>query len=589
MIRALTSTDPRFKNLAFGPGLNILLADRADESGDKDSRNGAGKSSFIRLLHFLLGGNPPDKGEFVRNNALVPYSFALQVDLADNLVTIARSGSDPNTHLCGVGEAASPTALPNGDGENKELPVGWEKINLAQWRQRIAQAWFGLDAEDPKYSPSARSLLSYLARREESGGFADPFRHNFMQQAWDQQVNLSYLLDLDWTIPAAFEDVREDVKSATALRKAVKDGSLGEAVGTGAELRSELAIAREKARVLRERASTFTVIDEYTALEAEANGITRQLRDLRNYDTVDQDLLADIDDALTAEAPPGTEDLERMWSQVGVVLPDLVWATYDQVAAFHNSVIQNRRIHLERERELAEERIAARRDQQRGLDARRAQIMDVLNSGGALEQFTLIESEYSRTEADVRDLERRYELTERLENTKAFADRRRQELLVQLRGDHHDRAEALDRAIVLFETYSEALYGEGRGHLLIDATDNGPTFAVEVTGKGSVGIDNMQILCLDFTIVTLLAARSKGPQFLVHDSHIFDGVDERQVQAALELGARLALEHGFQYLVTMNSDRLPKPTESFDPSPHVNAVVLTDAAEDGGLFGFKFG
>ena len=589
MIHSLTSTDPRFKDLTFGTGLNILLADRTDVSGDKDSRNGSGKSSFIRLLHFLLGGNSPDKGEFVRNGALLPYLFALQVDLAGHLVTVARSGGDPNTHFVGADDAVASIATPIVDDEGGELPDGWERINLARWRQRIAQAWFALDADGPNNSPSARSLLSYLIRREEGGGFADPFRHNYMQQAVDQQVNLSYLLDLDWAIPAAFEEVREDVKSAMALRKAVKDGSLGEAVGTAAELRSELAVAREKARVLRQRAATFTVIDEYAGLEAEANDVTRQLRDLRNYDATDLDLLADVNQALSAETPSDTKDLERMWNEVGVVLPDLVGTTYEQVTAFHNSIIQNRRIHLERERDLAQERVAARREQQRSLDARRAQIMDVLNSGGALEQFSLIESEYSRAEADVRDLERRYELTERLENTKAFADRRRQELLVQLRGDHHDRSERLDRAIVLFESYSEALYGEGRGHLIIDATDNGPTFAVEVTGKGSVGIDNMQILCFDFTIATLLAGRSQGPQFLVHDSHLFDGVDERQIQAALELGARLAEEHGFQYIVTMNSDRLPKTAKGFDPSRYVNDVVLTDAADDGGLFGFRFG
>lgn len=587
MIHSLSSSDARFKDLVFGPGLNILLADTTENSGDKDSRNGSGKSSFIRLLHFLLGGNAPDQGEFVRSAVLLPSVFAMQVDLGGHRVTVARSGATPNDHLYGIGEQ-TPAAAFSLTGEEK-LPEGWEKINLTRWKQRIASGWFGLGADLPRFSPSPRSLLSYLIRREDNGAFATPFRHYYSQMLWDQQVNLSYLLDLDWSIPAAFEEVREEVKSASALRKAVKDGSLGDAVGTAAELRSELVIARERARTLRERAAQFMVIDEYSALEAEANDITRQLRDLRDGDAVDQDLLADLDEALAAEAPPGTDELERMWSQVGLVLPDLVRATYDQVTAFHESIIQNRRIHLERERQLADQRITARQDQQRALDARRAQIMEVLNSGGALEQFALLESEHSRAEADVRDLERRYELTERLENTKAYADRQRQDLLVQLKGDHHDRSESLDRAILLFETYSRELYGEGRGHLIIDSTENGPTFDVEVTGKGSVGIDNMQILCFDLTVATLLAERGSGPGFLVHDSHIFDGVDERQVQAALDLGSRLADEHEYQYIVTMNSDRLPASTSSFDPRSYVNEVVLTDKGEDGGLFGFRFG
>lgn len=587
MIHSLTSTDARFKDLEFGPGLNILLADTTEESDDRDSRNGSGKSSFIRLLHFLLGGNPPDNGEFVRDAELLPSTFALQLDVAGQRITVARSGSAPNDHLYFVGNEASVPSLPlEGDDE---FGAGWEKLNLARWRQRLAIGLFRLDADLPKFSPSVRSLLSYIIRREDSGAFATPFRHFFSQKLWDQQVNLSYLLNLDWSIPAAFEEVREEVKSAAALRKAVKDGSLGEAVGTAAELRSELAITRDKARTLRDNAATFTVIDEYTALEAEANEITRQLRGLRDNDAIDADILADVDEALVAEAPPGAEELDRMWAQVGVILPDHVRTTYDHVMAFHESVIQNRRIHLEREQRLAEERIADRQEQQRALDLRRGQIMEVLNSGGALEQFILLESEHSRTEADVRDLERRYELTERIENTKAYVERQRQNLLVQLKGDHHDRSDSLEHAIVLFETYSRQLYGEGRGHLIIDSTENGPTFDVEVTGKGSVGIDKMQILCFDLTIATLLAQRNCGPRFLVHDSHIFDGVDERQVQAALDLGNRLAEKHGFQYIVTMNSDLLPSFDDAFDPSPFVNPVVLTDMGEDGGLFGLRFG
>lgn len=45
--------------------------------------------------------------------------------------------------------------------------------------------------------------------------------------------------------------------------------------------------------------------------------------------------------------------------------------------------------------------------------------------------------------------------------------------------------------------------------------------------------------------------------FLVHDSHLFDAMDERQIANAIEVGARLSQQHGFQYIITMNSDRIP--------------------------------
>ncbi len=89
----------------------------------------------------------------------------------------------------------------------------------------------------------------------------------------------------------------------------------------------------------------------------------------------------------------------------------------------------------------------------------------------------------------------------------------------------------------------------------------------------------------------LCSQRNMGPGFLVHDSHLFDGVDERQVATALRLGAKIAEEENFQYIVTMNSDALPEPLtdgNGFALEEYVLSVRLTDATEEGGLFGVRF-
>ena len=87
----------------------------------------------------------------------------------------------------------------------------------------------------------------------------------------------------------------------------------------------------------------------------------------------------------------------------------------------------------------------------------------------------------------------------------------------------------------------------------------------------------------------LCAQRNIGPGFLIHDSHLFDGVDGRQVIRALKVGASMAEELGFQYIVTLNEDDAFKETEAgFDLQDYVLPTVLTDATEDGGLFGIRF-
>ncbi|WP_326589264.1 hypothetical protein [Streptomyces brevispora] len=55
MLRRLSADDERFKEVSFVEGLNLIVASTTASSADTDSRNSAGKSSLIELIHFLLG------------------------------------------------------------------------------------------------------------------------------------------------------------------------------------------------------------------------------------------------------------------------------------------------------------------------------------------------------------------------------------------------------------------------------------------------------------------------------------------------------------------------------------------------------
>ena len=135
----------------------------------------------------------------------------------------------------------------------------------------------------------------------------------------------------------------------------------------------------------------------------------------------------------------------------------------------------------------------------------------------------------------------------------------------------------------MFKLYEDA------GSMIVDETINGPDFRFEIQGSRSEGIKNMQMFCFDMMLMSLCAKRGIGPGFLIHDSHLFDGVDGRQVLSALSVGAKNASDLGFQYIVTMNEDDAFKETEKgFSVNDYILDVELTDATEDGGLFGIRF-
>ncbi|MFE0201047.1 DUF2326 domain-containing protein [[Kitasatospora] papulosa] len=49
----------------------------------------------------------------------------------------------------------------------------------------------------------------------------------------------------------------------------------------------------------------------------------------------------------------------------------------------------------------------------------------------------------------------------------------------------------------------------------------------------------MAIFGFDLALAVLAHRHGRGPDFLIHDSHLYDGVDERQVARALALAAEV--------------------------------------------------
>ncbi len=145
-----------------------------------------------------------------------------------------------------------------------------------------------------------------------------------------------------------------------------------------------------------------------------------------------------------------------------------------------------------------------------------------------------------------------------------------------------------DLAIDLFNANSQFLY-KAPGNLAIDIDRTGFKFNINIERSGSHGIDNMKIFCYDLMLAQLWAERNPSPGFLVHDSTIFDGVDERQVARAIERAASESRKRGFQYICILNSDTLPK--DDFSPGFNIEEFVrlrLNDASPSGSLFGVRF-
>ncbi|MFH1862156.1 MAG: ABC-three component system protein, partial [bacterium] len=507
-------------------------------------------------------------------DALVDESFSMEFDLGEEKLLVRRSGHEKSkVHVEGASFLKGKTNLSN-----------------SEWVELLGEKMFRLHQvlENDGRTPTFRSLFAYFVRRQLSGAFTTPEKQSAMQQTGDYQVTLLFLFGLDWRIASDWQKVRDREKTLTELKKAANAGAFGSIVGKASDLRTLLTVAEAQLQDLKSRVAAFRVLPQYRKMELEADQLTRAINELSNANVIDSAVLRDLESAMQVEAPPPLEDLDNLYEEAGVALPDMAIRRYEDVRSFHESVVRNRRDYLAGELEGARQRVVLREQEKTRLDERRAAVLGILQSHGALDQFSKLQGEIGRMEAEVESLRQRFEAAEQLEGTKNELEIERNRLTLRLRRDFAEQKGRLSEAILAFEETSKRLY-ESAGSMTVEATSNGPAFQFPMQGSRSKGIKNMQIFCFDMMLMRLCANRGLGPGFLVHDSHLFDGVDGRQIISALKAGDETAEKLGFQYIVTLNEDdAFKEKTEGFDLQKYVLPVVLTDAQENGGLFGFRF-
>ena len=581
MIVAVRCNQPSFKSVEFSPGFNVVLADRTKESTKLDSRNGLGKTTLIEVIHFCLGARTRSRGQGLRVKRLEEWSFTLDLRIAGRELSVTRSIDDP-TQVILEGEVDGLSLL----GERQ---LGSLTLDINDWNMILGDLFFGLGAQEEglSYGPTFRSLFSYFARRGR-GGFISPFSHHTRQHEWDRQVNNAFLLGLAWEHASQFQGLRDEERTLSALRRAGRQGLLQGMVGTRGNLEAERTRLESRYRRQAQQLESFRVHPQYTEIEQEANELTATIQELTNANLVDGALADLYRDSLEDEQDPGAEETLEVYRAVGIAMPALVRRRLSEVQDFHRQLLTNRRAYIQAEIQRIEANKSQRKLHIQDASERRAQLLGVLQAYGALNEYNRLQELHLAVVSELNDIDRRIDNLRRFEQGKSEARVKREILVQTARREFEERRYAREAAINLFNLNSEALYS-APGNLVLDVVDTGFKFDVEIMRSGSQGIENMKILCYDLMLAQLWSTRRHSSALLIHDSTVFDGVDERQVAHALELAATEAESRGFQYVCALNSDTLP--LNDFSSEFGLGGFVrlrLTDESAGGGLLGIRY-
>ena len=582
MIHGLSANQTSFHAVTFTTGLNVILAERSTSSTGKDTRNGVGKSTLIEIIDFCLGSGPT-KGKGLLIEPLDQWAFTLDITLGSNRVKVTRAVAEQNLIVVD-GPTKGWPEQPDTDEE-----TGKRLFKVDRWRTLLSWALFDIprSVDQLPYKPSYRSLVSYFVRRGPDA-YTSPFRHFRIQKIWDIQLHTAYLLGMNWEYAARWQGLKDKEEGVKAFETAVKTGAMEGAVGTVGELETHRIQLEQQAAITAQALETFRVHPQYESMQKDANQLTTKIHSLANQNVTDRRRLTRYEESIKEESPPAAISLERLYEESGLVFPAAVKKTLDEARDFHRQIVSNRSDFLKTEIKRIGKAIDTREVEIKDLTEQRAEVLQVLQTHGALQEMTKLQERNVELRGSLDRVRARLLEMKNLKTTKREVKIAKTNLVQTAEKDHEQRRDMWSTAVRLFNENSQALY-KTPGKLIIDIGDTGYKYQVNIERSGSEGIEKMKIFCFDLAVLQLQMQTRKGIDFLIHDTLMYDSVDARQRALAFERADKVIKALGGQYICTINSDMVPKDdfTEDFDFQQHVR-LTLSDASPSQSLLGFRF-
>ncbi len=574
MIHKIWANDKRFKSVEFSEGLNVILAERTLESGYKDTRNGAGKTTLLNIIHFCLGADLHRLS--LPTNELQDWIFFFTLDLCGETLTASRAIAKSKI----IKVETDISGLPIAPEEDSE---GVLFYNNDDWKKLLGRCLFKIREESTaKYTPSFRSLVSYFARRG-ADAYTDPFKHFRNQKTYDLQINNAYLLGLNWLHASEAQEIKERESATKALNSAIKTG----VVATQGELEAERVRIERELKHESDAIKSFDVHPQYQELQEQADRLTGEIHDLINKALLLRRKLERYEKSVIEERTPDTNSVEKLFLEAGIYFADNIKRSLKEAKGFHEAIVKNRKLFLESEIAQLKNVLASNEENIKATSAKRAELLRLLETHGALEEFSVIQERVVEKKGQLEVIRNKIANIREIAKHKKDIKASKIELETKLQRDYEQNRIEWEKAVALFNENSQALY-DRPGNLIINTTDNGYKFDVEIQKSSSEGVSKMKIFCYDLMLVELMTQRG-GIDFLFHDSSIFDGVDSRQRALALMHADRKALENNFQYICALNSDMIPN--EDFDEGFAVDEFVrltLKDKKPEDAILGFHF-
>lgn len=307
----LSANKSSFKTIQFRKGFNIVIADRDQDSSDKHSTNGLGKTLLLEIINYCLGGSP---SETLKKEEIRDWIFSLTIEIDGEEVVLKRAVKDRKKYV----EA-----------------LGIEDINVDEVCLTLGEKLFGLsvrEVKDKSNHPTYRTLASYFMRTYD-GAFSNPFLCFARQNALSRNNNAAFLIGLNWRLSVKFSQLKSEFNKLDNANKAIETGAFDAFGGTVGDLNSEKIDVESQLAEKMKRLENFQVHEDYRDIQAKADTLTKEIHDIINEITINSQIVERYKDSLKNENGDDIK-IEQIYEAAGAVFEKSSLRTLDDVIDF---------------------------------------------------------------------------------------------------------------------------------------------------------------------------------------------------------------------------------------------------------------
>ena len=511
---SLRANKASFHPVVFKDGINIIVGKQVAPHNENDGNtyNGVGKSLTLHLIHFCCGSRKIDSF----SKKIPDWEFTLRFKIDDIEHYCTRSTNNQNK-IDFDGELLKPKAV-----QGKLLELCFGKIAMP-----ANMTWSTLFSRFiRRYRSSYSSFDSFVPRETD--------------------------------LVTAKKELRDRQVAAAATEKAIKNDPLFRQYYLGkndAEL--DAADLEYQISMLEKEILEFKVSNNYHELELEADEKSYQKKELENKRVLVSNHIKNIEDSAKETDKVKEEKLLKIYEAAKVEIPEMVKKSLNEVTKFHGELLETRNTRLRKELARYKRELKEIDMQITSLGKRMDELLDYLNSHGALEEYVVLTKQLSSLQNDLNRIQEYQRILKAYRDTKL--DIRASMIEQDKAADAYLEEENtyLDDLKNAYWSYAKRFYPKKKSGLVIrnNLGENTLRYTLEarIEDDSSDGVNEVRMFCFDWLLLNCQKSKIK---FVAHDSRMFANMDPRQRETLFRIAFETCQITNFQYICSINEDAL---------------------------------